>query len=182
MKIHRVIQIGLYAVIFMIIGSLVYQALFERGGGRGGGFGYGNLWLRYSIEERGIRNPKVQWLIATPEMPTNQTYRRDEDHWTFTFASGKTHTFNSDPENLIWIDPTSGVTKLPAELTAELIKRIDQTQDQARGKRFGSGSELLSWLAETNAEQAGADQPTTAPKSNSEGDSKPQLQSEGRSQ
>lgn len=159
MKIARAIQIVLYAIAFMVIGSLVYRALFESGGGKSGGFGYGNLWIRYSVEERGVLSPKVPCLIATPEMPTNQSYRGEDDQWTFSFANGKTFTLRTDSKNLVWIDPTTGPTTVRANLTGKLVERIEQTRDQARGQTFGSGTDLLAWLDKTKAQQGGAPNP-----------------------
>lgn len=159
MKIARAIQIALYAIASMVIGSLVYRALFESGYGESGGFGYGNLWIRYSVEERGVLSPKVPSLIATPEMPTNQSYRGEDDQWTFSFANGKTFTLRTDTKNLVWIDPTTGPTTVPANLTGKLVERIKQTQNQAQGKTFGSGTDLLAWLDKTKAQHAGAQNP-----------------------
>jgi hypothetical protein len=153
MKIARAIQIALYAIAFMVIGSLLYRAMFESGGGRSGGFGYGNLWIRYSIEERGVLSPKVPWLIVTPEMPTSQSYRGDEDQWTFVFANGKTFTLRPESKNLVWIDPTAGPAMVPTDLTSELVQRIEQTRDRSQGQTFESGTDFLTWLNKTNAEQ-----------------------------
>jgi hypothetical protein len=146
MKIARAISIALYAIAFMVIGSHIYRALFESGGGRSGGFGYGNLWIRYSVEERGVLSPKIPWLIAMPEMPTRQTYEGDKDQWTFVFANGRVFTFRPDSENLVWIDPSSGPTTVPADLTGELVQRIEQTRDRAQGTSFKNADDLLTWL------------------------------------
>ena len=154
MKIARTIQIALYSVAFMVIGSLIYRAFFEGGAGRSGGFGYGNLWIRYSVEERGVLSPKVPCLIATPEMPTFQSYRGEDEQWTFSFANGKTFNLRTDSKNLVWIDPATGPTMIPADLTGEVIQRIEQTRDQARGQTFESGTGFLAWLDKTKAQQA----------------------------
>ena len=130
----------------MIVGSLIYRAMFESGGGRSSGFGYGNLWLRYSVQERGVLSDQVEWLIATPTMPENQTYRGQEDEWTFIFDSGKEFTFSPDTENLIWIDPVSGPIKISTDLTRELVEQIDKSKADAKGQIFKSGEELLLWL------------------------------------
>jgi hypothetical protein len=153
MKIVRVIQLSLFAIAFMLIGSLVYRALFESGGSSAGGFGYGNLWIRHSVEERGILSPKVPWLIVTPEMPTSQSYRGDDNEFTFVFANGKTHTFHPDSKNLVWIDPKAGPAMIPSDLTGELVQRIKQTREEAQGQTFGSGTDFLIWLEKANAEQ-----------------------------
>lgn len=168
MKLVRVIQISLYAIAFMLIGGLVYRALFESGGGSAGGFGYGNLWIRYSVEERGVLSPHVPWLIVTPEMPTSQSYRGDDDEFTFVFTNGKTHTFRPDSKNLIWIDPMAGPTMIPTDLTEELVQRIKQTREEAQGQTFGSGADFLTWLDKPKAEQGVAPQSATRPESKSE--------------
>ena len=154
MKIARAISIALHAIAFMVIGSLIYRALFESGRGRSGGFGYGNLWIRYSVEERGVLDPKLQYLIATPEMPTNQTYEGATDKFVFTFANGKTFNFHPDSDNLIWIDPMTGPTKIPANLTSSLFERVEATSDSARGSTILNGADFLAAAKKTSAEQA----------------------------
>lgn len=161
MKIARTISIVLYAIAFLIIGSFIYRVAFASGGGRSGGFGYGNLFINYSVEERGVLSPKVPWLIATPEMPTTQSYQGDADQFTFAFANGKTYILRPDSKNLVWIDPTAGPTTVPTDLTAELVQRIKQTRELAQGQTFRSGTELLTWLDKTTAEQVGGGQPAT---------------------
>jgi hypothetical protein len=180
MKITRAIPIVFYGIALLIIGDLIYRWAFASGGGRSSGFGYGNLWIQLSVENRGVLSPRIPWLIATPEMPTSQSYRGDDDQWTFIYANGKIFTLRPDPRNLVWIDPTSGPTAVPAELTVELVQRIEQTRERAQGLTFGSGVEFLTWLAKTNAEHDSAGQPATRPVDELEGGLKSQPAAEGR--
>jgi hypothetical protein len=90
-------------------------------------------------------------------MPTSQTYRGDDDQWTFVFANGKTYTFDPDPNNLVWIDPTDGPNTIPGDLTVKLVQRIEQTREEAQGQTFTSGADFLTWLDKPNAEQAAPD-------------------------
>ncbi len=159
MKIARAISIALYTIAFMVIGSVIYRALFESGSGRSGGFGYGNLWIRYSIEERGVLDPKLQYLIAAPEMPTNQTYEGAADQFTFSFANGKTFNFHPDSDNLIWIDPMTGITKLPANLTSSLFERIEANRESAKGLTILNGADFLANAMQISAEQAASSNP-----------------------
>jgi len=126
---------------------------------------YGNLRINYSINERRILGPKVEWLIATPVMPKNQTYRGDTNQWTFAFESGKEFSFSPDSKNLIWVDPASGPKKVTSDLTGDLIQRIDKTQPGANSKSFSSGQEFLAWVVEPNAEQGADGKPPEAPQS-----------------
>jgi len=91
-------------------------------------------------------------------MPENQTYRGQEDEWTFIFDSGKEFKFSPDTENLIWIDPVSGPIKISTDLTRELVEQIDKSKADAKGQIFKSGEELLLWLdtkkTENKAEMA----------------------------
>ena len=86
-------------------------------------------------------------------MPTSQSYRGDEDQWTFVFANGKTFTLRPESKNLVWIDPTAGPAMVPTDLTSELVQRIEQTRDRSQGQTFESGTDFLTWLNKTNAEQ-----------------------------
>lgn len=151
MKISLIIRTTLYALVATILGGLTYQLLFKGGGSGASGLPYGNLWLRYSVEGRGLLGPKVQSLIASPEMPTNQTYSGKQKQWTYTFANGRTFTFSLNSENLIWVDPLTGPVKLPTTLTNNLIEQIEQTQKQAREKNFENGTHFLTWLRKTNS-------------------------------
>lgn len=48
---------------------------------------------------------------------------------------------------------------IPADLTGELVQRIEQTRDEVQGQTFGSGTGFLTWLDKTKAQQIGAQNP-----------------------
>jgi len=152
MKIVRLIQITLYACALLIVGGLAYRALFASGSGSSRGFGYGNLWVQYSIHDRGILDPKVEWLIATPLMPSNQTYSGAKDQWTYSFEGGKDFSFSADSKNLVWVDPDLGPQKVSTSLSRSLIQRINDTREASIGKKFKSAEEFLSWIENSNAQ------------------------------
>ena len=174
----RLIQIAIYACVILLIplllGGFAYQMFFTGGRGLSEGYGYGNLWLEYSIHDRGVLEPKVDWLIATPVMPSKRAYTGTEDQWTFTFNNGNVYTFSADSRNLVWVDPDSGPQKISATLTENLIQRIDDTRKASSDKKFNSGEEFLSWVEESNAPQACSGLPATHPESKSGDGNKPQ--------
>ena len=146
MKTTRLIQIVIYAIVLLLCGSLVYRALFASGGGISTGHPYGNVWVSYSVEERGIIDSKVNWLVVTPEQPKLQTYSGDEGLWSFSYENGKEFSFQPDSKNLFWIDPESGSRKIFTSLTKERIQRIIDTRPTIGAMKFKSGEEFLAWL------------------------------------
>jgi len=95
-------------------------------------------------------DPRLEYLIALPEMPTNQIYEGATEKFTFTFGNGKTFTVHRDSDNLIWIDPEEGPTKLSANLTSALLERIEATRDSAQATKFLTGAEFLTSRLKTS--------------------------------
>jgi hypothetical protein len=146
MKVTRFLSIVICTVAFILAGGFAYQVLFTGGASRSGGLGYGNLQLQFLEKERGILAPQIQWLIAMPEFPSTREYSGKENEWRFTFDNGKTFTFPPDSENLTWLDPVTGPSKISANLDSSLIDQIEQSRAQVRGKVFKDGREFLDWL------------------------------------
>lgn len=144
MKISRLFSIVVFSLLLLLAGNFTYQGLFRSGGGSGAGFGYGNLWVQYSIRERGILGKRVESLIATPEFPAGQGY--DGRFWTYTYKNGKVFRFTADGKHLVWVDPNTGAREIPMKLAMETIDGIRAGTKEAMSRRFDSPDEFVKFL------------------------------------
>ena len=99
-------------------------------------------------------------------------------------------TLQSVIKQVVEFSATRAVELLLNPLLPPMVSQIASLPDDKRDEFVSSFSEplltaftkALELIRTKEAEQGGADQPATAPKSNSEGDKKPQSEPEGRSQ
>ena len=143
MKITRIIPILLFAGVAIFAGATIWQGLTSSGHGFGRGATYGNLWIDYSWQERGIREDKVNWLIATPGKIMGQGYSGTEGECFITFKDGKTFRFSPDSEKLIWVDPIEGPKAVSVGSSRKFIDGIEKSREKAKQQTFQSAGELI---------------------------------------
>jgi hypothetical protein len=143
MKISRIIPIFLVAGVAIFAGATIWQGLSKGGRGFGRGATYGNLWVDYNWQERGIREDKVNWLIATPGKIMKQGYSGAEGECYITFKDGKTFRFSPDSEKLIWVDTIKGPEAFPVGSSRKFIEDIERSRDKAKQQTFQSAEEFI---------------------------------------
>ena len=147
----RCIPLAIYVVLACIIGSLVWSYLFGCSGGRGGGFGFANLYVSFSTQKRQVLADRVEWLIVTPEFPVDQEFANGQ--WLFRYHNGKEFTFAPNPTKPIWVDPVTGPTTTDVDISLDLLKKIESSRDQMSDMNFMRPEELLSALEKSKASQ-----------------------------
>jgi hypothetical protein len=153
MKIFRSISIAVYAMLALLGGGLLWQFLSTGGGGRTRGHRFGNLWISFATHDRGVLSERIDWFIATPEMPVHQEYNGAQ--WIFQYGNGNEFRFAPDSKKLIWVDPNRGPTTTTIDLTTDLIARTESSQERAKGQQFNRPEEFLGALTKSHeAEQA----------------------------
>lgn len=143
MKISRIIPILFLAGAAIFAGATILQGLTKGGRGFGRGATYGNLWVDYNWQERGIREDKVNWLIATPGKIMEQGYSGAEGECHITFKDGKTFRFPPDPEKLIWVDTIEGPKVFSVGSSREFIEDIERSRDKSKQQAFQSAEEFI---------------------------------------
>ena len=143
MKISRIISVLLIAGFATVASLTIWQGLTSGSRGFGRGATYGNLWISYNWQERGILEDQVNWLVAAPNKIRDQGYSGDKDECYITFESGNTFRFTPDSENLIWVDPIEGAKAVPVGSSRKFIEDIEKSREKAKQQMFQSPEELI---------------------------------------
>ena len=139
----------------------IVHGLIAGASGSEGGFGLGNLWIRYGMRSGGLLGERLTHVVIAPAFPEDQKYDGSTNAYTLVFAGGNLVTIRPHRGETIWIDEQWHVTSLDRALTAQDITALEKSSSR---KRHGitSAEEFLAIIARLRAEPAAPGKPSTA--------------------